>query len=112
MKLHKLLTNTGPDVFYANSFKVVLESYLTYFRSHDKTRIVTISPHLSYKYEGDFYGLMDEIGIEKHYQWFVMLLNNFSCPGDYHGDLQAFFVPDLNELNLIKAIHTSKKGSF
>ena len=110
MKIHDLMTKAGDTMWYTDSFRNVLENHLTYFRSSPGLRVVTIDQHLSYKHEGDLYGLMDALQIDKQYHFLVMLMNGYSHPGDYDGNRYELYVPDTSEVNLVKNIHKAKKS--
>lgn len=110
MQIHSLMTKAGDSMWYTDGFRNVLESHLTYFRSSPELRIVPIDKHLSYKYEGDLYGLLDEIGIDKQYHYLIMMLNNYSHPADYDGNRYELYLPDTKEIDMVRNIHKAKKN--
>jgi hypothetical protein len=112
MQIHQIMTKPGTDIWYTDGFRNVLESHLTFFRSSPKLRLVAIDKHMSYKYEGDLYGLMDELGINKQYHFLVMILNGYSHPADYDGNRYELYLPDTSEVDMVKNVHRSKKSKL
>jgi hypothetical protein len=92
------------EVYNDPDFLVALESHLTYLRSSPSLRVVTVSIHQNHKYEGDLYGLLDDLNVEKKYHYIVMRVNGMVSSADYDGTRENLFIPDFTEVNLLKNI--------
>lgn len=86
-------------------FLALIESHLTYLRSLKNNQVMTISEHQAYKYEGDLYGLLNDLSIEKKYHYVVMRVNNYMSSADYDGRVRDLVIPDFGEVTLLKSIY-------
>lgn len=59
-------------------------------------RIRNVDANLAKTYTGDFYGLLQAIGIESRYFWITMRVNDLSCAYDYNGTTTAILIPNMN----------------
>lgn len=105
LNIHPIIDNTYNDP----GFFILLESHLTYLRTKNNVTAVTITQHQGYKFEGDLYGLLNDLSIEKKYHYIVMRVNYYLSSADYLGDRDSLLIPDLNEVELLKQIYDSKK---
>lgn len=48
---------------------------------------IIIEPHRAYKYEGNFYGLLNEIGVSPSLYLYALYLNKLNSPVDYKADM-------------------------
>ena len=103
MQINSLATDIE-TIFHETNFLVTMESHLTHLRSSANIRLLPISKHQSYKYEGDLYGLLDDLRVEKKYHYIVMRLNNFDTSNQFKGDIEHIAIPDLNEIEILKNI--------
>lgn len=107
MHIHNLQTDLE-DVYNSNDYKVMIESHLNYLIGLKTNNVSYITQQQNYKFEGDFYGLLNEMKIDKRFHYAIMRVNNLSNSNDYKGDRDFITVPSLTELNLLKSILTSK----
>lgn len=69
-------------VFYNPKFRALIEDHLNVL----KTSNVTVQPvelQLFWKYEGNFYGLLTELGIKSIYHWIYLRVNGMHHPYEY-----------------------------
>lgn len=100
-----------PDLetsFFEEDFIHTLESHLTHLRNTN-VQFKTIDTHLLDKYRGDFYGLLDELGIGKQYHYIVMRVNGFNSSDNYRSNMTAIVIPSFTEIESIKDIYRTKK---
>lgn len=105
MDIHSLATSTGDDAYYDHGFHVMLEAHFTHLLSMPKTITYPVDPGLCYRYEGDLYGLLDALNIQKQYHLAILRLNGFRCSGDLTPDVTSLIIPDLAEIDLLKAVY-------
>jgi hypothetical protein len=103
MDIDNLESPSGDDAYYDENFRVILESHLTYLRNLSTTKTLTFDSFLSYKHQGDLFGLLDELNIAKQYHYIIMRINDFRCPGDLTDKVVSLLIPDLGEVALLKA---------
>jgi hypothetical protein len=98
-----------PESFYfEEGFIQAIETHLTYLRQKNTT-FKTIDNHLLDKYQGDFYGLLDELGIAKEYHYTIMRVNDFSNGDCYRSNMTMIVMPSLPAIDLIKDTYRTKK---
>ena len=64
MLLNKV-SSAVDEVYFDPGFLVLIESHLTQLRKNPNVGYAGINEHQNYKYEGDLYGLLDDLNIEK-----------------------------------------------
>lgn len=107
MQINSLQTDLE-DVYNDSNFIVMLESHLNYFRASANVGYKVISEHQSFKFEGDFYGLLNDLGLDKKHHYIVMRLNGLASSSDYKGSVFQILIPDLAEVNLLKNIYMTR----
>jgi len=108
VSINELAVEPTKKLYFDPKFRRVLESYMKWFRDHPETNIIPINPHDNYKYEGDFYGLLNAQGIPRDYHWIVMRVNNLYRPGDVRESMSAIKVPDFGTMDRIMQMYRTK----
>lgn len=88
----------------------MIESHLTYLRGLTTNYVVTATDQQAFKYEGDFFGLLNELGIEKKYHHIVMRVNSYLSSADYKGDVKDIIIPSLDEVTLLKTTYQTSNS--
>lgn len=97
-------------IYYSMTWRLLVETHLAWLRSSTEMEVVAITPQLGYKYEGDFYGALTELGIPAYLHWTTMRLNGLRSPSDYNGDAVTVLVPARQSLQQLAAVaQTSQK---
>lgn len=91
-------------------FLVMIESHLTYLRGLSSNYVMTATNQQGFKYEGDFFGLLNELGIEKKYHHIVMRVNGYLSSADYKGDVLDIVIPSLDEVTLLKTTYQTSNS--
>lgn len=89
------------DLAYLN----MMESHLTYLRTVDAVKVSAVSEHQGYKFEGDFYGLLDDLMVDKEYHYTTLRLNGYESTTDFKGDVTHILIPNFSTVNLLKNIY-------
>lgn len=105
MPIAELLVNTGAAIYYDPAFRRVLESHMGLLRNLTSTQLVAIEPNLAYKYEFDFYGLLQEKGVAEHLHWVIMRVNDMVDPRDFKAEMDRFLVPTAEVIDSIRKLH-------
>jgi len=104
------MVSSGPDVYYQNNFRHVVESYIPYLREHPTTQVIGVEPDIAYRYEGDFYGLLKTMRVPAQYHWIILRLNNMVHPADFKEIGTAIMIPAVSEIEnivrLFKVTHS------
>lgn len=76
------LSKPSVEVHFNPKFRAVIEDHLNIL----KTANVSIEPidlQLFWKYEGNFYGLLTEMGIKMNLHWIYLRVNGFHHPFEF-----------------------------
>lgn len=90
------------DSYFEN---VVLNSYLENIKA--SATIMPLSNLDTYKYEGDFYGILNELNIPTAYHPITLRLNGFSDPGFYDRTITSILLPNPTLLNQIASVYAN-----
>jgi hypothetical protein len=96
------------DIYCSNGFMVLIESHLTHLRTY-KATTVTVSDHQCYKYEGDLYGLLADIGIAPYLHHIIARINGYVSSADFNGLHARLLMPNLDEIGMLKNIYMTQK---
>jgi len=110
MQIHQLADSTGSHIYYDPNYHVWYESFKPYM--DNKLSALNIEPAIAYKYQGDFYGLLDHLSIPKQYHRSVMVVNGLTNSTDYDGEKTVVIVPDYNFLDMLKSLYVTSLKHF
>ena len=106
-KLVDLIKHKNGTYFDDPGFKKVLEDHVKLLRE-TTTKILTVEPVRAIRYEGDFYGLLKEMGIPSEIHWLVAQMNYLDCSEDYRSSKLEIFLPEEGNLDILYSIYNSK----
>ena len=96
------LENKKPDSRYLEGKVIqILEDHLTDLKNDTGNTLLPVTEHLNYKYEGDLYGLLNELSIIPKYHYITMRINGLENSTDYKGDLPYVIFPNTDTIDLI-----------
>lgn len=101
------ITLLHPDIeaaYYDPAFLLLIESHLTYLRGATGLNLLEVTEMQGYKYEGDFFGLLDDLNVDKKYHHIVMRVNDMVSGADYKGNLPSIVLPSLSAIDSLKNI--------
>ncbi len=90
------------DPYFEN---VVLPSYLENIKSN--ATVMPLTNLDTYKYEGDFYGILNELDVPLAYHQITLRLNGFSDTALYDRSISTILVPDTTQLDQIAAVYAN-----
>lgn len=100
------------DAYHDPKFLLIIETHLTQLRGSEGAKLLPIAEQQGFKYEGDFYGLLDDLKIDKKYHFIVLRVNDLLSSADYKGDLTHITLPSLSQVEILKAVfQTSEENS-
>lgn len=109
MSINELMLSAGPNIYYDDSFRNVLEDHLWYLKNHASTNVLSIEPIKAYKYEYDLYGLLNSYSINMNLHWIIMRLNNMTDPTEVTRDLKMLLIPDIRVIEQIRQSHMTTR---
>lgn len=107
VSIHQKMFDPRDDIYYNTEFRRFLETYMHYIRDHKQTKVEDIDPHDAYKYEGDFYGLLQKIGVQPNIHWLVMRVNDLTNPNEAGEKTTRILLPDEALLSRLSQIFQS-----
>ena len=93
------------DAYYSEGFLKVVEDHLTYFRTYDGVVVNQLTNVQCVKYQGDLFGLLLDLKIDKRYHHVVMRVNDLYSPADFTGDINQIVIPNLAQVDMTKNIY-------
>ncbi len=108
------LMESGDSVYYDEGFRTVIEMHLPILRT-TSIQSQNVSPHLVHKFEGDFYGLLRNIGFDRFERfWIIMRVNNMEDPSQFgrfpyfditQGKQVSIIVPNVDIISRLVALY-------
>ena len=110
MYIDQLMIDSGPDTFYDDNFRNVLEDHMSYLRTLNSTYSISIDAQQAYVFTGDLQGLLQANGIAPELWWIVMRLNNFKSHSDIDGTLSYLLIPSQQVINQLLSGFFTQNG--
>ncbi len=106
--IDSIATSYGSDSYYDEEFFIILDSFMPYLRL-DTTNVKIVTPTNAqlYKYEGDFFGILDELGYAKQYHYAIMLFNGLRCTGDFNVNITSINIPNLRTIDGLQSTYSA-----
>lgn len=108
MLINNLVFKSAPKEYYSDKFRIVLDSHLHLFQNSNMHSIITIDKGKAYVWEGDFYGLLDDLKIDRKLHWLTMRLNNIVSQFNFDIDISFLKIPKEDEVNKIYNLYRTK----
>ena len=104
--INRHLTSYSDDYFFTHDFYVLIKSYLPSIIAQ-ASEVVQPTNHQLYKYQGDFYGLLDELGVQKQYQYATLLINDLRNTTDFSPSMTSIKLPNYGQIDQIHSTYTT-----
>ena len=85
----------------SSGFRNLIENHVLYLQTSVNTKILILDPADEDKWQGDFYGLLNKLGITQDMWWITMRVNNLYSPVDYSGDLGQIYSPGIVDITTL-----------
>jgi hypothetical protein len=108
MQIDSLEVAAGPILFYDPGFMNVIEDHMSLLRADTNTSVATIDAYKTLVYEGDFYGMLSDMGIPRHYHWTILRLNNLTTPTDFGPGRESVLLPDRKRLDRMRSAYATQ----
>lgn len=67
--------------------------YLDYIDENYERAYINTTPDMAYKYQGNLFGLFNELLIRPELYVYTMYMNGYNSPNQYKGDVITFITP-------------------
>lgn len=82
----KHLEISTDKLYDTDEYMKFIEDNLMYFVNKEDTDLVEFEPAIGYKYEGDFYGLLQYLNIPQPNHYLIMRLNSYEAAYEFNAD--------------------------
>lgn len=82
--------------------------HMSYLRTSTRVETTVVSDHQCIKFESDYWGLLQDLGVPPQFHPFVTKFNGYDHPADYKGTPDVVQLPDLQELEVILKVNLTK----
>ena len=81
--INSLDIHRGMDVSYRSSFKRMVEEHLDHIRLEGHSDVFHVETGMQVRRECDFYGLLNELGVDPWLHYVTLRINGFDSPLEY-----------------------------
>jgi hypothetical protein len=67
--------------------------YIDYIKNKYKYNEINIQPDLAYRFQGNFYGLLNKLNVNRDLYLFTLYVNGYNSPNDYDGKKIILKIP-------------------
>jgi hypothetical protein len=106
-RLSERIPSEGPEVFYRDDFKTMLEHHIPLLATHVNAVVRPIEPATAVQFASDFYGVLIYLGIPTQYHWTILRVNGLTSPYSYKEEMTQIVVPPLDEIDQLQQIWSS-----
>lgn len=85
--------------YYSDSFRQELEDHLPLIKQ--QAIFTAVDEGTAYRYEYNFYGLLNEFKVEIYNHWLTMRLMDFTNASDWTQDHRGFLLPNYRQIEQI-----------
>ena len=107
MKIDYLALDQGSSTYYEDGFHKVLESFLQWLINDNGTYQITVDQQIAYKYETDFFGLLNVFNIPTNLHWLILRMNGYTSPLDTKANINSLLIPDITTVDFIRQSYVS-----
>lgn len=109
MSILELEISTGPNVFYDNDFRIVLETHMEWLRNHPSTTTMSLDVGQAHKNQYDLYGLLSDLRVPKENHWATMRLNGYTNHTQFDEGVDVLLIPDPGLITNLASNYLSTK---
>jgi hypothetical protein len=89
ISLFNQLPAQGADIFYTDHWRQLVEEHMSILRLPSNCSKVEVQPNLGIKFSGDFYGLLNSLGLPRQYRWLLLRVNGFTSPLEFTSERKS-----------------------
>lgn len=83
------------------------ETHLHYLRTDPETYEMELDPLTADVWVGDFYGLLNQLRIDKKFAYLIMRINGYTSASDFNGDRKTLLIPSPTAVSRIVTQYSS-----
>lgn len=86
--ISKLIKPRPQQIQFRKDYRWMLEQHIPLLKNHPQTRREPIKSVLVLQFMGNFYGLLNHLGVERKYHWLYLRMNDLVNPLSFGQELQ------------------------
>lgn len=100
----------GDERYHDTGFVKLLQDHKQYIKDHEGTNVVPLEPAFSYKWKGDFFGMLNELNVRPQYYRVHLLVNDLASPSDWDGETDIVVNVSSNLIDSLLTTYASRKA--
>lgn len=84
----KLIKPRPKQIQFRKDYRWMLEQHIPLLKNHPNTRREQIKSILVFQFMGNFYGLLNYLGVERKYHWLYLRMNDLVNPLSFGMEFQ------------------------
>jgi hypothetical protein len=109
MPLIRLLDDSRSVNFETAAFRTAVEDHLQLLKTSAGVQTLSGQAIDAVVFEGDLYGFLAKLGVEKRIRWTAMRMNGYTSPQEYAGERIVFVIPDIDQLDRLASAVASRQ---
>ena len=110
MPLIALIDSASSLNYESVAFRNAVEDHLQLLKYSGNVQTLNAVPIDAVVFEGDLYGILAKLGVEKRIRWTTMRLNGYTSPQEYAGERTMFLIPDIDVLDRLASAVAGRQG--
>lgn len=94
--------------FYEPAFRQVLEDHLSFIKAAGTVQTLNVPPMVALRYQGDYYGLLNQLKVPTFLHWITMRVNGLISPADTIPDHPVVQTVDLSYIRRLYTTHRTQ----
>lgn len=106
MSVNNLLTVQDAGIYYSESFKSVIENYLSILATDEYT-LATVEGYVALRNDSNYYGVLSELKVPYDLWWITLRVNGYHDPIEYDQIVRYVKVPNKGYIDKLLQKHLS-----
>ena len=98
------------NIYLEPGFLRMVSDHRHYLANLSSTNKLPLEPADSYRWRGDFYGLLRHNGVSPNHCLPLCIVNGLSCYSDWDGETDVLIMPSESEINKLLEIYITSKN--
>lgn len=104
MSINSQMSGADQSVYYSDALRNAFEDALTWLILHPQTTSQLVDPGIAYRFEADFFGLLNYYNVTYELHWLIMRMTGYVSPEESPADLVQFLKPEYNVVQQIVSL--------
>lgn len=106
----RLANDPGPEFYYTEAWRQIVEEHLTLLRNAPNGTEQTVDPVMGYRHEGDLSGFLTSVGIDPRFHYVVMRVNGMKDGSELNEFTGSLIIPPENAIERLRTMAQTTYG--